>query len=123
MPDSRRFTRLPVTLPARLTVGSAIWTGQVLDLSLKGALFKCDPGANAGVPTDPDAHLSMSLNDGEVILSMLTRLVHRDHEHLGVEILEIDIDSVSHLRRMIELNLGSEDLLQRELAHLWDNRD
>jgi hypothetical protein len=30
----------------------------------------------------------------------------------------IDIDSVTHLRRLVELNLGNADLLQRELSAL-----
>ncbi len=30
----------------------------------------------------------------------------------------IDIDSITHLKRLIELNLGDEALLHRELAHL-----
>ena len=41
----------------------------------------------------------------------------KDH-HLGLFCHHIDIDSITHLRRLIELNLGDETLLQRELAEL-----
>jgi hypothetical protein len=31
---------------------------------------------------------------------------------------EIDLDSISHLRRLIELNLGDQEELERELGAL-----
>ena len=33
----------------------------------------------------------------------------------------IDLESISHLRRLVELNLGDSSLLERELAALSDN--
>jgi hypothetical protein len=37
---------------------------------------------------------------------------------IGLECLQLDIDSAGHLRRLIELNLAEESLLQRQLAQL-----
>ncbi len=123
MEDTRRFTRLPVDLPACLSLGDTHFDGEVLDLSLKGALLMGDEG---GMPDSLIGHrgqLSLELNDGELVLTMAVRVVHIEGRFTGLEFLEMGIDTVSHLRRLVELNLGSEDVLQRELALLWDNRN
>jgi hypothetical protein len=49
---------------------------------------------------------------------MEVELVHDDHNQLGFHCSHIDVDSISHLRRLIELNLGDEAELERELAAL-----
>ena len=36
----------------------------------------------------------------------------------GLHCLAIDIDSVTHLRRLVELNLGDPALLEREVSAL-----
>lgn len=45
-------------------------------------------------------------------------MAHCNGEQAGLLCLTIDIDSVTHLRRLVELNLGDTDLLERELSHL-----
>jgi hypothetical protein len=39
---------------------------------------------------------------------------------LGFVCRHIDLESISHLRRLVELNLGDESLLERELAALGE---
>ena len=41
---------------------------------------------------------------------------------VGMVCRHIDVDSISHLRRLVELNLGDEALLERELAALGEPR-
>jgi hypothetical protein len=43
---------------------------------------------------------------------------HTRGQNAGLLCLDIDIDSVTHLRRLVELNLGDSDLLERELSAL-----
>lgn len=42
---------------------------------------------------------------------------------LHLKIDHIDIESIGHLRRLVELNVGSDELLHRELEHLVDLAD
>ena len=49
---------------------------------------------------------------------MHTEVVHKTSHHLGLRSLHIDVESISHLRRIIELNLGDAELLNRELEML-----
>lgn len=122
MEDTRRFTRLPVTLNAFLTVDEKAIDGEVHDISLNGALMLC---LNTEVPPnslDETGILTLELNAGEVVLTMASRIVYIDDHYIGLEFLEIGIESACHLRRLIELNLGSEEILHRELSLLWDHR-
>ncbi|MOA67711.1 Cyclic diguanosine monophosphate-binding protein [compost metagenome] len=49
------------------------------------------------------------------------QLRHDNDGHLGFACLHIDLESITYLRRLIELNLGDEDELQRELGSLIDS--
>jgi hypothetical protein len=46
---------------------------------------------------------------------------HVNADRVGLKCHNIDIDSVTHLKRMIELNVGNADMLQRELGNLLDD--
>lgn len=48
-------------------------------------------------------------------------LTRTQPQSLGFVCRHIDLDSISHLRRLVELNLGDEQLLERELAALGED--
>ncbi len=52
--------------------------------------------------------------DGEV--------AHVNGRHVGVKADEMELESVEHLRRLVEVNLGDEEELHRELAALVAER-
>jgi hypothetical protein len=45
-------------------------------------------------------------------------VVHEELEEVGLQCNAIDIDSISHLRRLIELNLGDDGQINKELSQL-----
>ena len=45
-------------------------------------------------------------------------VAHRAADTAGIRCDEMDLDSVSELRRLVELNLGDERMLHRELVAL-----
>jgi hypothetical protein len=53
---------------------------------------------------------------------MTGEIAHREGRQVGVRCLEIDLDSISHLRRLVELNVGDEAILHRELGALVRSR-
>jgi len=115
MSERRRFVRVEFHARTELSQGPFIWPVELLDLSLKGLLIT-KPEPWLGAPDQPfmaDIHLSP---DAEI--KMEVRLAHDDHGHLGFVCEHIDLDSIKHLRRLVELNLGDQDELQRELAAL-----
>ncbi len=119
MKERRRFFRAGYLKPAQLQQGDQIWKTTLLDLSLQGALLKRPENWNA------QAHglfmLTFTLDDSDIQISMEVEPTHLDDNRLGVYCHHIDIDSVSHLRRLIELNVGDSELLLRELAHLIED--
>lgn len=118
MPEHRRFTRIVFSTPATIVAMASdhVWSSELIDLSLKGALVKKPPGW----PHQPGEKfaLSFKLIGTDIDIHMEVHKAHEHPESIGFACDSIDIDSASHLRRLIELNVGSEDLLHRDLEHL-----
>jgi hypothetical protein len=113
--DRRRFKRIQFDAKTELTQGSQSWAVHLIDVSLKGLLIE-RPSPWLGDPDEPfivDIHLNVDID-----VQMEVRLTHDDHNHLGFVCEHIGLDSVTHLRRLVELNLADHDELERELAAL-----
>jgi hypothetical protein len=113
--ERRRFHRIMFDAPATIEAGSGIYHTTLLDISLKGALAKIPEIWQPQL--DEEVTLKVMLDDGESI-TMLTTCAHLENGQLGLLCKEIDMISVSLLRRLVELNIGDEILLQRELKAL-----
>lgn len=114
--ERRRFSRIDFHRPAELTVGEASAAScGVLDLSLAGALVEV-PAGFAAAPGDR-CRLRVHLGLGTCV-EMDGVVVHRRAGTLGVRCTGIDLDGISHLRRLVELNLGDRSQLLRELGAL-----
>ncbi len=112
----RRFARILFQAPAHLVVDDVRHGCEVLDLSLKGALVRiADP---ATISADRPCMLEFTLDTGEVTIRMDCDIQHVEADHLGLYCREIDLDSVTHLHRLLELNLGDPDELDREFSAL-----
>lgn len=116
-PDRRRFKRIAFNARTELSQGEHRWSVQLIDLSLKGLLIQ-RPEPWQGDETQPfaaDIHLS-----DDVDVRMDVQLTRKDYGQLGFVCLHIDLESVEHLRRLIELNLADKEELDRELGALID---
>ena len=113
--DRRRFKRIAFDARAELSQGSQRWPVQLLDLSLKGMLIqRPEPWlGDASQPFQADIHLGV---DAQV--KMDVQLTHDDHGQLGFVCLHIGLESIEHLRRLVELNLGDPEELERALRAL-----
>ena len=113
--DRRRFQRIPFEADVELLEGQRRWSVQLHDLSLKGLLVDrpADWQAPVGALIQANLHLA-----ADVEMRMLVSLAHEEDGLLGFYCREIDLDSLTHLRRLIELNLGDSELLERELSAL-----
>ena len=119
MTDERRqHTRIAFHAPARLVFGERSLEVVVLDLSLKGALIRLP--VSTPLSDDAGGMLHVQLNESEASerISMQIRVAHAEGLLAGLLCISIDIDSVTHLRRLVELNLGDPALLERELSVL-----
>lgn len=116
MEDKRRFTRIIFSTPASLKVGGKVYETSLLDLSLKGALVESD--ADLSAYNDKDCSLSFTLPDSDITIEIFGFIAHIEQQSIGIACTKIDLESVSHLKRLITLNLGDEDCLDRELTSL-----
>jgi hypothetical protein len=115
MSDRRRFVRIEFHARTELIQEPYKWPVELLDLSLKGLLIK-KPEPWLG---DPEKNFEADIHLGkDVEVKMEVRLTHDDHGHLGFVCEHIDLDSISYLRRFVELNLGDQEELEREFAAL-----
>ena len=108
------FAQVSLHLPAReLKV-------DLLDIALKGALVRAATEA-AGVLNEK-CRLVLPLSDGGESITMSGRIVHLEGHNIGIACDDIDLVSLTSLRRLLELNTGDADLMDRELSHLFDKR-
>ena len=115
MKNKRHFQRIPIDGHAALFCGGNRWDSRLLDISFKGELIVAPVGWEA----DSAGHCQLELRlDGDVVIGMDGTVVHCEDGHLGFRCDHIDLASISHLKRLVELNLGDEALLERELSEL-----
>ena len=116
----RHFSRIAFDAPAQLQVGEQAFEVRVLDLSLKGALIRLP--ALAGLRPALAAELRLALDEAGDEICMQTTVAHVEGSQIGLACQIIDLDSISHLRRLVELNSCDAELLQRELPALFGER-
>lgn len=101
--ERRKFSRILFAASASVHQGDKQWQTTILDLSLNGALVDEPAGFSH---TDAPITLSFTLPGSDIELQMETELVHQRNQQLGLKCKFIDVDSISHLKRIVELNLG-----------------
>jgi hypothetical protein len=116
--EQRHFTRIPFNASATIinsrTANKTI--SKLSDISLKGVLVDR--------PTDWQGHsgehytLHIQLAGNEVEINLAVIAVHSDDNFIGFKTEHMEIESATHLHRLVELNLGDQNLLEREFHEL-----
>ena len=99
-----------------LQVGGNLYPTKLIDLSLKGALIEVP--ATSELEVGEACNLSFSLGDADVNIEFDGEITHIEKAAIGIVCNKMELESASHLKRLIELNVGSEDLLHRNLENL-----
>ncbi|NQZ91784.1 MAG: PilZ domain-containing protein [Moritella sp.] len=115
MNNKRQFQRVLFNHDASLTCNGHQWSTNVIDLSLRG--LSCTKPKNVTFEIDQLMTLSIQLAQEQVII-MEAVIIHNEKGVLGMRCTRIDINSISELRRLVQLNLADEALLQRDIEHL-----
>lgn len=119
--ERRQFARIAFAAGAELITTQSHLGCQVIDISLKGVLLRLPAGVRlqAGMPCLVKLPLSSrGGGEGEVCIAMAGELAHVEGDHAGVLCRSIDLESITHLRRLIEVNLGDPAAAERELKAL-----
>ena len=117
--ERRRFERVLFETPAKLIDLEGEWPTKVLDLSLKGALVEIPANFNRSL--GESFLLEIALNS-DIIISMDCTIVYRREKFMGLQSNFVDLESITHLKRIISFNSNNSlDLLERDLSNLISN--
>ncbi|GAB5380316.1 MAG: PilZ domain-containing protein [Aliiglaciecola sp.] len=117
--DKRQFNRVIYSAHALLKQEGRQWQTDVLDLSLKGALIAYPDEFTADLEKTFELDIEMEGADRHILLE--GSIVHSANHCLGFHAEHMDIESMTELRRIVELNLGDETLLHRDLKALSEH--
>jgi len=115
MENKRLFQRILFSHDANLSVNGVDYATQILDLSLHG--FLCSNPTQLDIAKNEHCLLTLKLDD-EHVITMVAVVVHVAINHLGLACHHIDIDSISELKRLVQLNLANDELLHRDIDEL-----
>lgn len=118
MIERRRFSRIVYQAPAILTQDSQQFESSVSDLSLHGLLLTCEQSQQ--LSSGKQVQVEFSLPDSDITIQLIGLIVGVNGTVIRLSINHIDIDSIGHLKRLVELNVGDDELLHRNIEHLSD---
>jgi len=117
--EHRHYARIPFHADVQLSFHKPEETlkARLLDISLKGALVESDQ-PNAPSYKSRSCDMTLTLSGREMSITMQGSVAHQEGSFIGIKCQQIDLDSITTLRRLIELNRGDEALLDRELHEM-----
>lgn len=117
--NNRHFRRIPFEAEVTLNSGQTVWTGELLDVAMKGAMV----GSEAPLPLTLGSHynLCISLPGASISLDFQAELVHSEESRYGFKFISEDLATLTHLRKLIELNTGDAEATRSELSAWLSN--
>ncbi|OCH12405.1 MULTISPECIES: PilZ domain-containing protein [unclassified Aliivibrio] len=116
MIERRKFSRVVYQTDVILLHNGTSLHGSLIDLSLHGLLVVLDDDYE--LKPNTKMNVRFTLNESDIHIIAECELIQRTNNILRLCIQHIDIDSISHLKRLIELNVGNSDMLLRQLSEL-----
>jgi len=120
MNEQRHFLRIPFRSHSLVRCLYKGHDAELLDISLRGALFRIDTGPD--IPLNTLCDLTIDFSGSDIHLQFSGELVHREEKTYGFHLGTTDLDSFTHLRRLLELNTGDPEEIDRELFD-WLKRE
>lgn len=112
----RKYSRIQFDTEAQIELPDGVIAARILDISMKGVLLELPEGAAAQM--ESFFILNIPLQEGVSNIHMKAVLRHQEGSRIGCEWVGIDLDSMTNLRRLLELNIADNTMLERELAQL-----
>jgi len=114
MTERRQFQRVPFATEAEISCNEKKYHGELLDISLQGALIS----GKGAIPLEKGVlcELSIRLLDSEITMQFDVDLVHREEDKFGFKFIGEDTETMIHLRRLLELNIGSSETIDKEIS-------
>lgn len=114
--ERRHFSRVNFQADVFIWFEDNRYQAELMDISLKGALIRF--GNKVPIQKGDMCILEFELSQSDIVLKAETILVYSKQDNLGLKFNSIDLESMIHLRRLVELNVGDPDQIQKELFFL-----
>lgn len=113
--ERRHYLRIPFIADVLISQKGQQWSCSLEDISLKGLLVVAPQDIK---PVQNEAYtVELILGEGATI-NMTAQISHTQGDHWGMQWDNIDLDGLTHLRRLLELNMQNPQEMHRELAEL-----
>jgi len=116
---NRRFRRIPFEAEVTMTVGQDVWSGELLDVAMKGAMVGTD--TPLPLPLGDKCSLCISLSGSPISLDFQAELLYCEGSRYGFKFISEDLETLTHLRKLIELNTGDAEATRSELSAWLSN--
>ncbi|MCW9015295.1 MAG: PilZ domain-containing protein [Gammaproteobacteria bacterium] len=113
--ERRHYQRIPFIAEVLMEQEEQHWSCRLLDISLKGMLV--EPPADVNADTGKTYSIELVLGE-DAAIKMQAKISHAEDAHWGLEWENIDLEGLTHLRRLLELNMDNPEEMHRELAEL-----
>jgi len=114
MDNKRRFTRVPFRAQTSIDIQDRTYTvGEIYNLAIGGCLLHFGTDAKPGTP----CHISIRLSETDETMCVCVKgeVVRADSGMLAVKFIQIDPDSLFHLRNIIRYNAADTCKVEKEI--------
>lgn len=115
--NHRLYSRVPFLTQVELHLPGQSLHASLLDIAFKGALLQTPTRPNVVLQTA--CRLVLPLAEGDETIEMCGKIAHLESDHIGIACDDMDLQSLTNLRRLLALNTGDAELMDRELAQLF----
>lgn len=116
MEERRKFSRVKFIADVEVAIDNQLFPGELIDISLNGALFRAK--GSIKMERGDVCELKFYLPSTDLTLKFNAQLVHDHQRQFGFKFISEDVETMTHLRRLIELNVGDAELVSHELTFL-----
>jgi len=110
----RRFRRITFAAKVTLSTGQDVWSAELLEIALKGAMVVTE----APLPLEIGSRCSLCivLPGTSISLNFQAELKHCEENRYGFKFISEDLGTLTHLRKLLELNTGDAETTRNELS-------
>ena len=115
--EKRQFSRILFDAPVIVSLENRKWESNLIDISLNGMLIE-KPNDWVHDLYDDFFDVQVLLEEESETIHMQAHIAHQESSRIGFQCDYINLDSITRLKRLVELNLQSDKTLERELDRL-----
>lgn len=118
MSEKRHYERVNFVEKAQVHCSGNSYPCMVIDISLKGCLLEFAQENFEKLCPDQRYEIVLQLEGSDIKLSFEAEKTHSHLRTMGFQFKSMNAESMTHLRRLLELNTGDPEEIDRELHYM-----